>query len=180
MAGWAVHDHRIFSRIADTWQLEDFRPFQDAPIPAHKHRTTWLQKGVLLFPRKCFEEALQALETYRGLLGDDTPDPIEVAIASSILRSQLDGALLGSHAASHSVRRGLRNGCWPIQLGSAFVGGARWQIRAALKAGDRQRAVGITRFLLESFGPLAVAAGLSARRSLRPLYETSDGGTMHV
>jgi hypothetical protein len=159
-AAWALHDQRIFARIAQTWVPDDFRPFLQAPYPAHAERTNWLQKGVLLFPRKCYSDALDALETYRSLLGNDAPDSAEIAIASRMLLRPIGSELLNPRDRYVSI--GLRKARWPLKLRRAFVLGARWQIRAALQSCDFGRARCLVEFMIESFGPFSVALGLSS------------------
>jgi Glycosyl transferase family 2 len=162
-SAWELQDRRIFARIADSWTLHDFRPFVRAPFPAHAERTAWLQKGVILFVRGCYAESLDALETYRGLLGNDAPDSVETGIASHMLLRGVDPGLLHDTAESSTVRRALRNSRWHGDLRQAFVRSARWQIRHAVNAGDYQRAINLTRFLMDSFGTLGATIALASK-----------------
>jgi glycosyltransferase involved in cell wall biosynthesis len=159
-SAWTLHHIAMFQAIARTWRTEEFYPYPRPPFPAHAERTAWLQKGVILFSRKCYPEALDALATYRHLLGDDRPDPLEMFVASRMFLREVGRELLGDGGLAKVVRKGLRCQCWCLDLRRAFVGSVRWQIRTALNAGDFRQVMGLTRFLMEAFGSLGAAAGI--------------------
>jgi glycosyltransferase involved in cell wall biosynthesis len=161
-SAWKLQNQSILRQIAQSWPWEDFRPFVHAPFPAHAERTAWLQKAVILFTHNCYSEALDALMSYRQLLADDAPDQFEINIASRMLLREIDCELLNDHTASRAIRSALRNGQWHLDLRRAFVGSARWHIRAALKGRDFRRAIDLTRFLIHSFGPVGAAIGLAS------------------
>ena len=176
-SAWDLHHKAIFQQIARTWRLEDFHPYVHPPFLPHAERTAWLQKGVILFNRKCYPEALGALATYRRLLGGDRPDAAEIYIASRMLLREVGPELLNGDALGSLVRSGLRGERWCIELRKAFVGSARWQIRTALRAGDVRLAVGLVRFLLDAFGPLGTAVGMLLKQAAaeRPYVPVQDG-----
>jgi glycosyltransferase involved in cell wall biosynthesis len=159
-AAWTLHNIAMLQAIAQTWRPEEFYPYAHAPFPAHAERTGWLQKAVILFNRKCYPEALDALATYRRLLDDDRPDPLEIFVASRMFLREVGSELLGNDGLAKLVRTGLRCQRWCLELRRAFVGSVRWQIRTALNAGDFGQAMGLTRFLMEAFGPLGAAVGI--------------------
>lgn len=163
-AAWDIHDRRVFRRIARNWALYDFRPFDDMTAEDVDQRALAricsLQKGVILFAQRCFEEAVEALAAARRLAGNEPPCELEIAIATRMFLRPFVPEPIGTDVTGRHLARALNAMRWPLSLRAAFVQGARWQIRTALMARDVEKANRLLRFLIAAFGPVPTSTGL--------------------
>lgn len=159
---WIEHDKAIFSRIAKKWSIEDFRPFVRQPDPAREVRYAWLQRGVIFFLRKLYEEAFLSLQMYRRYLGGDRPDAAEHGIAARLLACRYGIAdLTDGGPKARFVSAALREGRWPLSLRRAFMRQAHWRLRHAFGEHGPAATAPLLSFLAQAFGPGA-ALGLAA------------------
>jgi glycosyltransferase involved in cell wall biosynthesis len=130
---WIKYDRLIFRRLDGDWSLEDFHPFDGNQRRPLDMAFALLQKGVILFRRKVYDGAAQALSAYRSLLGDRSPTLMELKIASGLLGSRYGiDDLTPASASSNEALKLLREGRWPISMRLAMGSQLRWRVRDAI------------------------------------------------
>ena len=162
---WLKYDKLIFESIAKRWCLHEFRPFLE--FEADGRACALLQKGVILFQRKVYDDAMRTLDEYRHELGIRPPDNLELQIAIGLFGCRYGIADLTTPGdLGASVTAWLRATQWPMVMKVALASQLRWRTRSALAAGHYGAARDITRFSCAGFGALATAlAVLGSRHS---------------
>jgi glycosyltransferase involved in cell wall biosynthesis len=158
---WVKYDSMIFKEIARDWDVNDFRPFLNSTHPVEVSSSALLQKGIVLFQRKVYDEAMGALDQYRRMLGGRRPNKTELRIAAGLLGCRYGVTdLLVTASRRVEVIAALRAQDWPIMMRSAFACQVRWRVRNSLAAGDLGCARELIQFSREAFGTIATGAVL--------------------
>jgi hypothetical protein len=160
---WIKYDRLIFEEIDRSWDLADFRPFDQGASPHGGDASPLIQKAVILFQRKVYGGAMRALEDYRLVLATRPPTRLEYPIAAGLLGCRYGiGDLLDDVERNRSIASALSKANWPFVMRVALGSQLRWRIRGALLAGDLAEARKLFRFSRDAFGRAATAAVLGS------------------
>ena len=156
---WIKYDRVIFQRLDRDWLLEDFRPFDVNHGRQIDSAFALLQKGIILFRRKVYDGAAQALSAYRSLLEDRSPTLIELKIASGLLGSRYGiDDLTPVSASGNEALKLLREGRWPISVRVAMGSQLRWRVRDAITRGNMRLILQYLHLLQYAFGASTLAS----------------------
>jgi glycosyltransferase involved in cell wall biosynthesis len=161
---WIKYDAVIFENLDHTWNLSDFRPFSTNGPSKQNDALALLQKGVILFQRKVYDGAINALGEYRRSLLARAPSKTELQIAVGLLGSRYGIAdLTTREPQSIRVIAALRAGRWPLLMRMALASQLRWRIRRAVAKRDMGEADRLVGFSRGAFGLIATVAVLGSR-----------------
>ena len=160
---WIKYDQLIFETIDQQWSLSDFRPMQEKIDPSLDDRLLFLQKGVVLFIRKLYSQAVHSLGE-QTRLAHQPPTAMELKIATGLFGCRYGIADLASDGTlSTGVAGWLRAANWPPLMRMALASQIRWRVRTAMLQGEAQHALALSRFLRSAFGLATTLAVLGSR-----------------
>lgn len=132
VAGWIMAEEDIFREIDERLSDREFRPFHGEWTGPLAQRLAVLQRAVIMFLRKAHDRSEHHFARYVAMLGDQEPQPPELAVAGDLLgaRYGIGEIVSGSHDPA-----ALAELCLPLPLRRAMAQQLPWRLRELLGNG---------------------------------------------
>jgi glycosyltransferase involved in cell wall biosynthesis len=160
---WLKYDALLFKRIDAEWDLASFHPFSTTAASVDDQALALLQKGVILFKRKHYEGAMNALGGYRRHLDARASTRMERGIAAGLLGCRYGIDDLLTQPTGGWVIEAIQGSNWPLSMRIALASQIRWRVGRAALAGDVRYVLELVRFSSKAFGMFATGAVLGSR-----------------